>query len=408
MSTHSLFSPSKAHMWMSCPGSTAFPENQEQGGSSTFADDGTVSHLWSADCLLQNTDAGAVEAHTVLNGKLYTMDETRASFIQQYLDDVRRRAIGGTLFVEYKVDLSKYLGPDQGGTADALIFLPATKTMICEDLKYGTGEKVYAKDNPQLLLYLLGALQDAELLGYEVEQVTGVICQPRLGHIDETTISVAELREFGKKAALAVKHANKAMPLTGRDLEPFLNPGEKQCRWCRAKAICPQLATFVSNQVRCDFETMDAEPAPVPPRDTVKLATAYSAVPLIEDWCRAVSAEVNRLVTDGVSVIGPDGKPYKFVEGREGARGWSDPVQAESALLGQLGPEKAYQPMKVITAPQAAKLLDKKATKALWTDMFEPLIRKPPGKAILVAGSDPRPPYSGAASADEFEEIGAE
>jgi hypothetical protein len=153
---------------------------------------------------------------------------------------------------------------------------------------------------------------------------------------------------------------------------------------------------------------MAAEPAPIPPRDTVKLATAYSAVPLIEDWCRAVSAEVHKLVNDGVSVIGPDNQAYKFVEGREGSRAWSDPAQAEAALLGQLGPEKAYAPQKVITAPQAAKLLDKKATKALWADIFESLITKAPGKPVLALGSDPRPPFSGAASADEFEELGAE
>jgi hypothetical protein len=184
----------------------------------------------------------------------------------------------------------------------------------------------------------------------------------------------------------------------------YLNPGEKQCRWCRAKAQCPALKKFVTDEVRCDFDLIYAQPAPAAPLDSVLLARAYNAVPLIEDWCRSVRMELGSLVGKGEKVIGPDGTPYKFVEGRSAGRTWADPAAAEAALLGQLSPDKAYQPQKLITAPVAAKLLDKKATKNLWKDIFEPIIKRLPGKPVLVAGSDPRPAYSGAATADDFEE----
>jgi hypothetical protein len=124
---------------------------------------------------------------------------------------------------------------------------------------------------------------------------------------------------------------------------------------------------------------------------------------LIEDWCRAVRSELGKLVAEGQEVIGPDGRPFKYVEGRSAGRSWTNAQAAEAALVGQLGP-KAYKPQEVITAPVAAKLLDKKATKALWKDMFEPLIKKAPGKPVLALGSDERPPYSGAALANDFEE----
>lgn len=382
----------------------AFPQNQEQGGSSTFADDGTASHHWSGLCLEQGRDAEFfIGAQLEYNGKIYEMDETRASFCQVYIDDVRRRAIGGSLYVEFRTDLG-----EMSGTTDAGIYIPKDKHLIAEDLKYGTGEKVYAqidgKINPQLGLYLLGMLNDMRLLGNPVEKVTGVICQPRLGHIDEHTISVEELLDFGRKAELAVEHGSKAIILPISELGPYLQPGEKQCRWCRAKSGCPALARYVADQVRCDFDTIQSDPAPAVPLNTAKLALAYQAVPLIEDWCRAVKAEVSELTTKGVPVLGPDGLPYKYVEGKEGARGWSDAKMAEAALLGQLSPDKAYSPQKIITAPAAAKLLDKKATKAVWKDVFEPLIKKAPGKAVLALGSDPRAPYAGTASADEFEE----
>lgn len=406
MSEHSLFSPSSAHRWIACPGSMAFPENHADGGSSIFADEGTASHVWSAHCLDYGHDAEKlIGCEAFINGNRFVMDEDRARYVQMYLDDVRRRAMGGVLFVEYKVDLSDDLGPDQGGTADVLIYQPQTKTLVCEDLKYGTGEKVYAqtdgKINPQLGLYPLGALKDMALLGYEVEHVTAVVCQPRLGWIDEHTITVSELYAFARDAREAAQLARMAM------LEPpgkYLKAGEKQCRWCKAPSTaCDARTKFVSDSIKADFETILADPVPVAPRDTKDLAAAYLAVPLIEDWCRAVRSELTTLVSNGTEVIGPDDKPYKFVEGKSGGRAWVNADEAEAMLVCQLGPEKAYAPQKIITAPAAAKLLDKKATKAIWADVFEPMIAKKPGKAQLALGSDPRPPYSGAADLDEFE-----
>jgi hypothetical protein len=192
----------------------------------------------------------------------------------------------------------------------------------------------------------------------------------------------------------------------GADPNDF-SPGKKQCRWCRAPATgCAARLKFVENEIRSDFETIHAAP-PVAPRDSVKLAAAYVAVPLIEQWCAAVIAEMQRRVTEGEQILGPDGKPYKYTAGKEGARAWTDAKMAEEALLGQLGP-KAYSEPKLITAPVAAKLLNKKATATLWTDLFEPLISRPRGRPILVLGSDPRPVFTDVATADDFDDVAAE
>jgi hypothetical protein len=57
----------------------------------------------------------------------------------------------------------------------------------------------------------------------------------------------------------------------------------------------------------------------------------------------------------------------------------------------------------LLTAPAAGKILDKKATKKIWTDLFEPLISRPHGQPILVLGSNPQPAFTGAATAEDFE-----
>jgi Protein of unknown function (DUF2800) len=395
LSAHSLYSPSSAHRWIACPGSMAFPENQAQDGSSSiYADDGTASHYWAGLCLENGKDALFYLGVCIeVNAHVFTMDEYRAEFVQTYLDDVRRRAIGGKLFVEYKIDLSDLLGEGQGGTMDAGIILG--DRLIGEDLKYGTGEKVDAavggKINPQLGLYLLGLLRDAQLLGHEIKTVTGVICQPRLGHIDEHTISVAELEEFGRIAAASIGRTE-------------LTPGEKQCRWCRAKAVCPALAAVVMGETRLDFDDETGVASVTnPPAAGVDLAKKYQVVPLVKQWCDAIETEMAKRVAEGQQIIGPDGKFYKFVEGREGHRSWdkSQLKQIEEALVGQLGP-KAYAPQAILTAPAAAKLLDKAKTAATW-EVFKGYITRGTGKPMLVIGSDPRPGVT-AALASDFEE----
>lgn len=415
MSTHSLFAPSASARWINCPGSMAFPENHV-GSSSTFADDGTASHEWSADCLRNGGDAEKfISAVIGLNGKTYTMDDERAGYVQVYLDDVRRRAIGGHLLVEQRVDLSDLLGEGQGGTADAAIYLPRQKTVIIEDLKYGMGEKVFAsyplpgtdkrEINYQLGLYGWGLVRDFGLLG-EVEKLVVVICQPRLNHIDEFEISIEDLEAFAEKAKFATVHAGKAMTLApnSAELEGYLLAGEKQCRWCRA-VTCVAREKRIAAEVRADFETIAIE-TPRVPIDDNRLQRAYSVLPFIEDWIKAVRAEVLNKVMAG-EFLGEDGKPMKFVEGKPGKRVWLDEAAAGAALISRLG-DKAYEPQKLITAPAAGKLLDKKATKKVWEDEFVPLIKKAPGKPVLALGSDPRPAFIAAAGANEFDELGAD
>lgn len=443
---HALFAPSASGRWIPCPGSMTFPENRATDGeSSTYADEGTAAHELAARCLKSGKDA-SVWLHTVIavNGRDYEVTEDFADAVQVYLDDVRARAAGGQLLVEQRVDLSEWLGPDQGGTSDAVIAMPIEYRVTIEDLKFGRGEKVYAwsmateasrftldmmqpaseeapgqpvavkvEPNFQLMLYGLGSLPLVELLMDRIDWVTLVIAQPRIDSIQELTVSMADMLRFAEFVRTAIDDCNQAMTLKPNSADHmfYLKAGEKQCRWCRAKAYCKKLETHVAEEVRMEFEEVagDGLPArPAVPEDSEALGRAYNALPLIQVWMSAVAERVNQLVGEGVSVIGPDGKPYKFVEGKAGNRTWRNAKDAEAALVGQLPEDKAYSPRKIITPSQAAKLLDRKATKQAWKDMFEPLIFRPQGKPVLTLGSDSRPPYTKAADAGEFEEVGTD
>ena len=433
---HALFSPSASPRWIPCPGSMTFPENQGGGSSSTYADAGTARHTLSAHCLRGKANAAAYEGRSqgVLNGVDYIVDEEFANDAQYYIDDVRNRAVGGHLLVEQRVDLQEWLGPGQFGTSDAVIAQPIDYTVTIEDAKFGRGEKVYAwapateasrftvtvqldtgetqdvEPNFQLMLYGLGSLPLVDLLMDEIRKVVLVICQPPLDHIHELVVSMDDMRRFGEFVKGAVADCRQAMILTPNSPDHmfYLNPGEKQCRWCNAKAKCDKLTAHVKNETRMDFEDVagDGLPQrPAVPQDHARLAHAYAALPLISMWGSAVAAEIHRLVGDGEQVIGPDKRPMKFVEGKAGNRAWTNEKDAEAALCGVLPEDKVYAPKKIITPSVADKALNKKATKETWKDVFEPLIRRPPGKPQLVLGSDPRPVYQKKADAEEFEEV---
>lgn len=444
---HSVFAFSASPRWIPCPGSMAYPENLEQGGDAgEYADEGTAAHTLASWVLKTKTQRceDYIGQKIQAGKRVFEVTDEFADHVQTYVDDVQRRAIGGFLMVEQRVTLAGVEGFDESnyGTSDAVIARPqqgiSTTTpygVVC-DLKFGQGEKVYAwqpaydgalftmdmyapnsssygsydeiitvEPNYQLMMYALACLADIRLLIDEPKGIMIVINQPRLGILSELWVPIAVLERFALFAAEALYKAKNAMALGVADVErqadKYLNPGEKQCRWCKALARCPAAAKKAEEETAAGFDVITDEPPKVP-TDAKRIARAMLAVPFVADWCRAVMARANEMVAGGQEIIGPDKKPYKFVEGDLGSRKWKNPKAAESLLLANLPREKVYVE-KMITAPAAAKLLNKKATKEMWSDMFEPLIGRAPGKPILVLGSDERPPYSPVSEADEFD-----
>lgn len=421
MSAHAFFGPSKANMWMSCHGAMAFPENQAQGPTSEFADEGTCAHHFAALCLSTGNDASDYIGRVYKIGdRAWICTEDMADGIQIYVDDVRRRVGSGMLLTEQKVDLSEWLGKDQFGTADAIIIDPSRKMVTVEDLKFGRGERVYAsygepgyrQPNKQLALYALGALRIAELFANIDNDWTVhlVISQPRVDEKpSEFGFMVPDLLKFGVDARTAVLRNIAVMEdvsINGVLSECHrnnLNVTPAGCRWCRKQTTCLAFRERIEAEVMADFETIDVTP-PKLPDTTLNLGLSYRALPMIRNWCNAVEAMVYSQVANGMAVTGADGMPLKLVEGRQGARRWIDVKEAESVLQAILPADKMYAPPVVITASVAAKLLDRKATKEKWNTYLVPLIQRAPGKPVLALGSDDRATFVGDATAD-FQEI---
>lgn len=420
---HALFSPSGSHKWLNCLGSVAM-EQDFPNDSSEYADEGTAAHDLASWCLADGKDAAAFKGRRIAVGhRTFEVDDEMVEAVQVYVDNVRAQlevyslsgAINVELHVEQAVPLTHITGErDAEGTADAVIIAEwpdHSASIYVGDLKYGRGIEVECEGDSQLQMYALGAVEKFGLL-YEFKDVRMAIHQPRLRREpSEWEIPIAELEAFhtyakerAADATIALEFAANWKGTPGN--EQYLSPGE-HCRksFCRARSTCPALAKEVAQTVSAapggaisdDFDTITEDtPVNEPDAQTADLwlSICMGKVSMIEDWCKAVRAEVERRLLAGDEVPG-----YKLVEGRAGPRAWSDAEDAEKAMKSMRLKKDEMYDLKLISPTSAEKLLKDQPKR--W-DRLKSLITRTDGKPSVAPLSDKRQAYVVKPVADDF------
>lgn len=359
---HAKLSASGSHRWLNCLGSVEAEEGFEDK-TSAAANEGTCAHELAELVLTRGGNCQAWVGKPLIENNRYIVEQEMADYIQEYVDFVK--TLPGEQHYEQRVDFSDWV-PEGFGTSD-VITITDDAIIIC-DLKYGKGLKVEAENNPQAMLYALGAYAEYELT-HEIKEVVIYIHQPRLDHISEWRISIEDLLKWGAWVVSQCEIiAEGNAPRT---------PGEKQCQWCKAKATCPALKFYTEKIIMADFDELDAPPDPTTLSQD-QLRNALEAKKLIESWLSAVESHVKDSLESGNDFPG-----FKLVEGRS-VRRWVDEIDAAQTLEHLLGTQ-AYE-KKILTPAKAEKALGK-AKKA---DIQE-LIIKPQGAPTLAPESDKRP-----------------
>lgn len=429
------FTASGFERLMLCPGSAVLCADAPRRASQ-YSAEGTAIHEASAR-VLQGEDWPLPGYKVHADGFDFAWDADMQDCGQAYVDYVQGLA-GDFLMVEQRVAFGPALGidePDDGfGTADAIV--GKGDELIVIDLKCGRGVEVTAGadvhtveveldgngercevqrhevgPNPQLALYAIGALAELQGLAGDFTSVRLVIVQPRAGGVSEYVLTVDELTQWAQSVARPAARRVAEAASCGADVvgTSYLNPTEKGCKFCAAKATCPALRDEVAGTMGVsaaspdEFGDIDENK---PPKDWAGkagepqwLAACLSKVDLIEDWCKAVRAEAERRLCEGQSVPG-----YKLVAGKKGSRQWADDTQAEDVLRKQmrLPIEKAYN-LKLISPPQAEKLFKAGDIGPRQWPKLQQLITQGEGKPHVAPESDPRPAITVAATADDFD-----
>lgn len=426
---HSKYSASGFEAATLCPGKRVM-ERGKPDSSSKYADEGTAAHALLAD----HVDGKALPSAYAVNGKDWPVTTEMAEAVQTALDNIRAIVGDGMLLSEQRVNYSRFLGvpeDDAWGTSD-IIGARATELQV-HDYKHGMGVEVDAEDNPQMKLYALGALDAVDEVLGPFETVRLVIHQPRIKSApSEWVISVEDLKAWGAGEARrsvgeqqgSEKMFDTSESMTHTEWERiYLRPNEKSCKFCRAKATCPALRSEVANAV-------SPAPAPASPDEFAELpildkgdiaapmddqgawlSASLQRVDLIEDWCKAVRAEVERRLLAGGEVTG-----FKVVQGKRGNRAWKNVEEAEAALKGmRLKVEEMYD-LKLIS-PTSAEKLAKPAKKEgdpapligprQWTKV-QALITQADGRPHVAPVSDPRPALVLTKAEDDFDTVSTE
>ena len=248
---HATLGPSSAARWITCTASVEMAAKAPPPKESDFAREGTIAHslaevearrefklpgpeTYEAD--LENVYSELLEH---LGGDLESAEreyEAMQDYVAWYLDILAEaKGNDGALLLEQRLATGI---KGCWGTSDAVIIRGDLIHVI--DLKYGRGVEVSPVENPQFMLYALGALRAYRDVLEETRRVKMTVFQPRINNVDTWEITVEDLEAWRDKVARPA--ARKA--LTGENTE--FAPSESACKFCPAAGICKPRAESIT------------------------------------------------------------------------------------------------------------------------------------------------------------------
>lgn len=378
---HALLSPSAAHRWMNCTAAPLLERDVEDKGS-TFAEEGTLAHAYCAKKLKEFLGLSVDEEKAEIaqldeqyhSGEMDEYTDTYKTIVLEKFNAARAKTKDAQLLVEVKLDFSHYV-PDAFGTSDAIIIADGVMEVI--DFKYGKGVKVSAVENPQMMIYALGAW-DLFNFEYDIRKVRMTIVQPRIDNLSEFELDAADLINWA---------VNELQPKANEAYAGGKQKPGNWCQFCKVKANCKALSSMC-------IEAQQANPDPRKISKEVMESTILPLLSTFKTWLTGVEEYSLEQALSGVQYQG-----FKIVEGRS-IRKITNPTAVMELLDKEGFAKEAYiKPTELRSITDLEKLIGKKRFGAICAEY----INKPQGKPTLVPESDKRPAFNQAA--DDFKDI---
>ena len=376
---HAVLSASGAHRWLNCTPSARL-EDQLPDSTSEAAEQGTAAHELAEWKLAGRT--GTRPESDWHDEEMEDHTDTYVDHVTAELARAQEASPAAFLAIEERLNFS-HLVPDGFGTGDAVIVGDGTMTIV--DLKYGKGVEVNAIENPQMMLYALGALNTYGMI-YDIRQVRMVIYQPRRHNISVWETTVQDLLDWAEqvvKPTAQLAHAGQGE----------LKAGD-WCQFCRHAPQCSALAAQ-HFQVVPTKELLTPEPA-APAPDTLtdeQIAQIVRHSGAIKKWLTSVEKHALETANSGRTYPG-----LKLVEGRA-TRKYADEA-AVATKVTEAGHDP-WKPRELIGITDMTKLLGKKQ----FNELVGPLLHKPAGAPTLAPEDDKRPALTIASPETVFQQI---
>lgn len=360
---HALLSASSAARWLACPPSAIAAELYPIQDTS-YTQEGTLAHE-TAEVIARKGLFGYCRSEIPKEADKEMIDHG-----MEYRDFIKEHihGAGSLLLLEQRVDFSEWV-PDGFGTCDCIIIEDDTLTVI--DYKYGQGVPVDAKDNPQMMLYALGALNDYGF-AWEVDKIEMYIFQPRIGNISHDHIDAHGLLEWARN----VVQPAARLAAEGKG---FYSPGSN-CRFCPHAGHCKALTDLCVDY----FQANGGNKISVKKMAPHEVAEVLKMEPLITGWLKAVRESALTDLLNGKEVPG-----YKVVEGKAGNRRWTDELAVAEKLKAEGYALDDITETKLLSPAGMDKAIGKKKVAELLTDLLD----RTPGSPSLAPITDKRPAY---------------
>jgi len=372
---HAKLGPSGAHRWLNCTPS-ANQELEFADRTTEAAAEGTAAHA-----LAEHKLRKALKMRSTRPVSQYDCDEMEAhtddyvQFILEAREEAKQLCADPLILIEQRLDLTCYV-PDSFGTGDCLIVADHLLHVI--DFKYGQGVLVESEENPQMMLYALGALRLFDGL-YDIDTVAMTVYQPRRDNVSTWTTTVEELLAWAEETL----KPKAAMAFNG---EGEFTPGP-WCTFCKAAVKCRARAEAKLQLAKYEF----AKP---PLLTDEEIEEILSKLDDLTKW----AGEIAAYAQDAAINHGKHWNGFKLVESKTN-RKYSD----EAAVI-DAAKAAGYHDIfrkSLIPITEMEKLMGKKT----FASVLGGLVVKPQGKPTLVPASDKRPAIHTAGANQDFTEF---
>ena len=380
MSEHARLSASGSKKWLNCPLSLSL-EEQIEDKESVYAKEGTIAHALGELKLKFNFKQLGRAEYSIEREKLLTeLSQEEIKELENYTDDYvsfitetyNKYSLNCSetkLLIEERLDYSRY-AKEGFGTGDIVITDYETVEII--DLKYGKGVKVDAFENPQLMLYGLGALEIYNEF-FDIKTIKMTIFQPRLDNISSFEMSPKALIKWGEevvkpKSEQAYNGVGACVYGTHCD-EGF----------CKARPLCR-----VYNEHHTAIKKYENKHPSLLTKE--ELVDIYDVSTSYDKWIKSVKTYLLQDMLKGEKYPG-----LKLVEGRS-IRSFLNEKDVVKALK-TIGLKKTdYVVEKLISVTDAEKMLGK----TQFDKFLGKLVVKPKGAPTIAKAEDKRLEYNSA------------